>query len=335
MKKVKHVLLTGGVGSRLWPLSRKSNPKQYINLFGDQSLFEIAIERNQRHTDMLCIVGNGANKHLSMTVLDRLTIKQKNIEVITEATPRNTASAIAFAAFSSNPDDILLVTPSDHIIQADENYNNAIKTGLFLAEKGYIATFGITPQYPETGYGYIEYKGDEVISFREKPDLKTAEKFVANGNFLWNSGMFCFTAKTFLDELKTFAPDVYEKSSFAWSRAQNGELNLEDSLQIPAISIDYAILEKSKKIKVVKSDIHWSDMGSFESVYQYLVEQGHPVDENGNMVINQEKPTFFMGLTNVIVIHTKDATLILQKENAQDVKDLYMHLENTNEKLID
>ena len=170
------MLLTGGVGSRLWPLSRKSTPKQYINLFGDKSLFEIAIDRNLSFTDTLCIVGNKANKHLSLEVLDRMVEKQKNIEIITEATPRNTASAIAFAAFSSKPEDILLVTPSDHIIKANENYDHAIQAALLLAEEGFITTFGITPEYPETGYGYIEYNGDEVVSFREKPNLETAEK---------------------------------------------------------------------------------------------------------------------------------------------------------------
>lgn len=330
--KIKHILLTGGVGSRLWPLSRKSNPKQYINLFGDKCLFEITIERNQNFADTLCIVGNKANEHLSRKVVAQKEITA--VSFITEATPRNTAPAIAFAAFSAHPDDILLVTPSDHIITANDAYTKAINKALDLAQEGNIVTFGITPQHAETGYGYIEFDGDEVISFREKPNLETAKDFLRKKNFLWNSGMFCFKAGVFLRELQKYAPIVYDKSLEAWSNAKNGTLSMDDSLKIPAISIDYAVLEKSDKIKVVKSDIEWSDMGSFEAVYKYLTAQGHPVDENGNLVINPDRPTYFTGLKNVIVVNTKDVTLILQKEHAQDVKDLYSYLETENQELI-
>lgn len=141
---------------------------------------------------------------------------------IIEATPRNTAAAIAFAAFAAQPDDILIVTPSDHVIVGDEAYQDAISEGIEKANKGYIVTFGIKPTRPETGYGYIEYKDDHVLSFREKPNQDTAEDFIERGNFLWNSGMFCFRADTFLSELQTFEPKVYATALAACSIAAMG-----------------------------------------------------------------------------------------------------------------
>ncbi len=150
-----------GVGSRLWPLSRKSQPKQYLEIFDGKSLFEITVERNSNLADKVMVVGNVDNHHLSGKVMDKTNTAYLNI---VEATPRNTAAAIAFAAFASNPDDILIVTPSDHIIEKEEEYNNAIQEAISKAKEGYIVTFGIIPTKPETGYGYIESKGDKVIS---------------------------------------------------------------------------------------------------------------------------------------------------------------------------
>jgi mannose-1-phosphate guanylyltransferase len=253
---------------------------------------------------------------------------------IVEATPRNTAAAIAFAAFASNPDDILIITPSDHIIDKMDDYNNAIQEAISKAEDGFIVTFGIIPTKPETGYGYIESKGDKVITFREKPNETTAKEFIARGNFLWNSGMFCFKAGVLLDELKQFQPDVYEKSKEVWEASKEGFLDLDLSMQIPSISIDYAVMERSKKIKVVPASFSWSDLGSFESVYEYLVTKGHPIDLNGNMVIGCDSHTTFLGLRNTIFVHTDTANLILQKENSQDVKDVYNELERQNSDLL-
>nr|WP_199000377.1 mannose-1-phosphate guanylyltransferase [Flavobacterium sp. ASV13] len=326
-----HVILTGGVGSRLWPLSRKSQPKQYLEIFDGKSLFEITVERNSNLADKVMVVGNVDNHHLSGKVMDKTNTAYLNI---VEATPRNTAAAIAFAAFASNPDDILIVTPSDHIIEKEEEYNNAIQEAISKAKEGYIVTFGIIPTKPETGYGYIESKGDKVISFREKPNETTAKEFIARGNFLWNSGMFCFKAGVLLEELKQFQPDVYEKSKSVWESSQKGFLDLNLSLEIPSISIDYAVMERSKKIKVVPASFSWSDLGSFESVYEYLVSKGHPVDSNGNMVIGCDSHTTFLGLRNTIFVHTDTANLILQKENSQDVKDIYNELEKQNSNLL-
>ncbi|WP_433779260.1 mannose-1-phosphate guanylyltransferase [Flavobacterium anhuiense] len=330
-KSITHVILTGGVGSRLWPLSRKSRPKQYLEIFEGKSLFEMTVERNTHLADRVMVVGNVDNHHLSGAVMDKTKTSYVNI---VEATPRNTAAAIAFAAFASDPEDILIITPSDHIIDKIEDYNNAIQEAICKAQDGFIVTFGIIPTKPETGYGYIESKGDKVLSFREKPNETTAKEFIARGNFLWNSGMFCFKAGVLLDELKQFQPDVYEKSKAVWEASKQGFLNLELSMQIPSISIDYAVMERSKKIKVVPASFSWSDLGSFESVYEYLVSKGHPIDSNGNMVIGCDSHTTFLGLRNTIFIHTDTANLILQKENSQDVKDIYNELEKQNSDLL-
>ncbi len=330
-KSVTHVILTGGVGSRLWPLSRKSRPKQYLEIFDGKSLFEMTVERNSHLANKVMVVGNVDNFQLSGKVMDKTNTSYINI---VEATPRNTAAAIAFAAFASDQDDILIVTPSDHIIDKAGNYNEAINEAVIKAQEGFIVTFGIIPTKPETGYGYIESKGDKVISFREKPNETTAKDFIARGNFLWNSGMFCFKAGVLLNELKQFQPDVYDKSKLVWESNKGGFLDLNLSLEIPSISIDYAVMERSKKIKVVPASFSWSDLGSFESVYDYLTSKGHPKDENGNMVIGCEKQTFFLGLKNTIFVHTDTANLILQKENSQDVKDIYSELERQNSKLL-
>jgi mannose-1-phosphate guanylyltransferase len=326
-----HVILTGGVGSRLWPLSRKSQPKQYLDLVEGKSLFEMTVERNRTIADKIIVVGNIDNCHLSRQVMEKSNTPY--VDII-ESTPRNTAAAIAFAAFASQPDDILIVTPSDHIIDGVEQYESAIHDAVEKASKGFIVTFGIAPTKPEIGYGYIERRGDDVISFREKPNQVTAKDFIAKGNFLWNSGMFCFKAGVFLEELQSFKPEVYEKSKIAWDNNTNGILGLELSLEIPSISIDYAVMERSKKIKVVPSTFIWSDLGSFESVYDYLVSTGHPVDKNGNMVIGTNNYTAFVGVKNTIFVYTETANLILHKDSSQEVKSVYNELESNDSNLL-
>ncbi|NVJ87797.1 MAG: NTP transferase domain-containing protein [Algoriphagus sp.] len=330
--KTTNLILSGGVGSRLWPLSRKARPKQYLPIFEGETLFQKTARRNQAFCEQILVVGNVDNYQLSRKDLEKAGIS--DYQEIIEACPRNTAAAIAFAAFASNPDDVLFVTPSDHLIESDSSYQKSVERAIELAKAGFIVTFGLKPKHPETGYGYIEAKGEDVLSFREKPDLQTAQTFLEKGNFYWNSGMFCFQAGVFLEELKAFEPEVYQKSLEAWKAAQEGKLDLNLSLQIPSISVDYAVMERSKKVKVVPSDFAWSDMGSFESIYEYLEKQGHPKDENGNMVIGTDLHTEFTGMKNTLLIQTADAILVLQKEKAQDVKKVYERLEKDKPELI-
>lgn len=327
-----NVILSGGVGSRLWPLSRKSRPKQYLPIFEEETLFQKTAIRNQGLCDSILVVGNCENFELSRFDLKKSGLD--NFGEIIEACPRNTAAAIAFAAFQANSEDILFVTPSDHLIQSDQRYFEAVNRAIQLAKEGNIVTFGLKPIKPETGFGYIEAEGEEVLSFREKPDLNTAVEFIQQGNFYWNSGMFCFRAGIYLEELLKFEPELYRTAKLAFESSEQGKLDLELSLQIPSISVDYAVMERTKKIKVVPSDFSWSDMGSFESIYEYLDSQGHPKDQDGNMVIGTDIHPEFVGLKNTLLIQTPDAILVLQKEKAQDVKKVYERLEKEKPKLV-
>lgn len=332
MKKI-NVILSGGVGSRLWPLSRKSRPKQYLPIFGGETLFQKTVKRNTEFCDEILVVGNCENFELSRKDLSASGVS--DYSEIVEACPRNTAAAIAFAALAAQPEDILFVTPSDHLIESGKDYKNAIERAVELAGEGYIVTYGLKPQHPETGFGYIEADGEEVKSFREKPNKETAETFIKAGNFYWNSGMFCFKAGVFLEELKAFEPEVFEKSKITFEMAENGFLDKGLSLQIPSISVDYAVMERTKKIKVVPSGFSWSDMGSFESIYDHFKKEGHPVDRNGNMAFGLNVHTEFVGLRNTIFIYTEDAVLILKKNKAQDVKKVFEKLEQVKSRLIE
>lgn len=328
---VTHVVLTGGVGSRLWPLSRKSQPKQYLELFDGQSLFEKTIARNESETNNLIIVGNIENYEMSNKVMRNFN---KSFTHIVEATPRNTAAAIAFAAFASEAEAVLLITPSDHIIEDFDLYTSALRRAIEIAKEDYLVTFGIKPTKPETGYGYIEFDGERVIAFHEKPDLQKAITYLNDGNYFWNSGLFCFKAGLFLSELKKQEPEIYSASKLAWEASKNGFLDLELSLQIPSISVDYAVMERSKNIKVVAATFQWSDLGSFESVYEYMIAKGHQKDAFGNITIGTDIHTAFVGVSNCLFVHSPDAFLIVQKENSQDVKKVYQNLEEIQSPLL-
>ncbi|TLU94803.1 mannose-1-phosphate guanylyltransferase [Dyadobacter sediminis] len=333
MSKLIHVILSGGVGSRLWPVSRKSMPKQYIPMFGDKSLFQLSAERNKHLVSQALVVGNKENYLLSQADMVRADIAI--YDEIIEALPRNTAAAVAFAAFAVHSDDILLVTPSDHIITNEDAYAQAISEAVGFASEGYLVTFGITPTKPETGYGYIECDGNAVLSFREKPDSETAQSFLESGNFLWNSGMFCFQAGAYLDELKKFEPEIYEASLTAFSLRSDDFLPTEESMLIPSKSIDYAVMERSDKIKVVKANFGWSDLGSFESIWEHWEGQGenHRFVKN-NCVVGSSKHVEFLGVDNLVLVETNDAILVLAKGSSQDVKKIYERLEKEKPELV-
>lgn len=329
MGNIVNVILSGGVGSRLWPLSRKSRPKQYIPLFDGKSLFELTVQRNQSIAKHCIMVGSIQNVDLAKSYLPT-----DNTQLIVEAVPRNTAAAIAFAAFASNPDDVLIVSPSDHLIEDQAKYEASLREGVRCAEEGYLVTFGIQPTRPETGYGYIEHKESDVLSFREKPNLETAREFLKKGNFLWNSGIFCFKASIYLEELFRFEPKVFRAAKEAFEQSTNGLLSAELSANIPSKSIDYAVMERSERIKVVPSDFSWSDMGAFDSLYDYLKTKGHPIDARGNMAICTDKQVSFLGVEHTILVDTADAILVVQKQSAQDVKHLYEELEQGGSTLL-
>lgn len=328
---VVNVILSGGVGSRLWPLSRKSRPKQYIPLFEGSTLFQMCIQRNRTVTDVLQVIGSIDNYELSRA--DFASCNITDYKEIIEAAPRNTAASVAFAAFAAAPDDILLVTPSDHIIDGTDAYNAAVKEAVALAGKDFLVTFGATPQRPETGYGYIEHDGDHhVLSFKEKPSLEKAQEYIASGNYLWNSGMFCFKASVYLEELKRYAPEVFRTSANAIAKINNGFLPGEETMAIPSISVDYAVMEHSERIRVIPFSFEWSDLGSFESIWDYLDKNKE--EKMKNLVLGSKKHVEFLGLENIILVETDDAILVVPRNQTQDVKNVYERLETENPALL-
>lgn len=331
MEKLVQVILTGGVGSRLWPLSRKSRPKQYIPLFGNKSLFQLCAIRNKHLVDELLIVGNQSNRVLSKENLQDIDIL--DYSEIVEVTPRNTAAAIAFAAFSVPEETILLVTPSDQVVTGEDSYAKSIQEAIELAQDGNLVTFGIKPKRAETGYGYIEFDNNTVISFREKPNKEKAEQYYQSGKYLWNSGMFCFKAGVFLEELKKYEPEIFNFSKNAFDNRQGDTLDLDDSNLIPSKSVDYAVMERSKKIKVVCSDFGWSDLGSFDSLWEYL-DNHEEGPSRQNLVLGTDKHVEFLGVDNIVLVETHDAILILPRSMSQEVKDIYERLEKEKPELL-
>lgn len=338
---MKIVILCGGSGTRLWPLSRTLYPKQFVKLFDNESLYQKTIKRNLSLADSFTVVINQEQYFLGLDQMDETKAKGTQTFIL-EPTGRNTAPAIAMAAFAAAPEEILLIVPSDHLIEKEMDYIATIKKAKELAEKDRLVTFGIKPSYPETGYGYIEASGIEVKSFKEKPTTEIAEKYVKSGNYFWNSGMFCFKAKTYLEELQTFAPDIYEQSKLAFEHARKDQairLLLDDMKSIRSESVDYAVMEKSQRVNVIPSDIGWSDLGSFDSLYEALPKDtdGNTLNKNtihigskNNLVIADSRLISTIDIEDLMIVDTKDAIVIAKKGSTQKVKDLVAQVKNRN-----
>lgn len=335
------VILCGGSGTRLWPLSRTLYPKQFVKLFQDESLFQKTLRRNAGFANSFSVVINQEQYFMGLDQAEELKLSRSH-HFILEPIGRNTAPAIAVAALACDPEEILLVVPSDHLIEKQSAYETAVKQATELASQNKLVTFGIKPSYPETGYGYIEASGMDVKSFKEKPDFSTAEKYVKAGNYFWNSGMFCFKAKVFLEELQKFAPDIYADSVKAFKNARGDEalrLQMDDMKAIRSESIDYAVMEKSDKVNVIPSDIGWSDLGSFDSLYEALPKdtkgntEAHNVIHLGsknNLVINQNRLISTIDVEDLMIVDTVDALVIAKKGSTQKVKDLVAMVKQKN-----
>ena len=340
-----NIILCGGSGTRLWPLSRTLMPKQFVKLFNGESLFQKTVERNQKTCDSQFIVSNAEQYFLAVDQLEEhnLDHTKSNIEdsrFLLEPVGRNTAPAVALACLALDPDEIVLVTPSDHLIKNETAYFKALERAKYLAADDYLVTFGITPQYPETGFGYIEADGENVLSFKEKPDAVTAQKYLDAGNYYWNSGMFMFKAGTFLAELKMHAPDLYEAAFTAFENVVREDelirIRHEDMLNIPEDSIDYAVMEKSTRVKVVPSDIDWSDLGSFEALSEEIPsnEDVISIGSSNNLILSSKKVAA-IDVDDLIVIDTADALLVSKKGSSQKVKEVVSKLKTQNSKLPD
>jgi len=323
MKKPTHVILSGGAGSRLWPLSRKSRTKQFLPLFDHQTLFEIALSNNRDITDNVIVIGNQDNYTTTIDLMAKANVTP--YEIIVEAVPRNTAAAIAFAALSVHPSEVMLITPSDQMIEDKGKYHKAVNEAVRLALQNQIVTFGIKPHKPETGYGYIQANEQEVISFHEKPTTSMAIKYLEDGNYFWNSGIFCFQAQTFLEELEQFRPDILAACRKAMAKKKNTFLEVESSLEIPSESIDYAVMEKSKRIKMVRGDFYWSDLGSFEALYEYFKPRNKYV-VGTNLVIAENLKIELQGIENTLIIQSKENLLMMPLSESQEVKKIYERL---------
>jgi mannose-1-phosphate guanylyltransferase len=335
------VILCGGSGTRLWPVSRALYPKQFVRLFNNESLFQKTIKRNQNLATSFSVVINQDQYFMGLDQMNELNLSQKS-QYILEPVGRNTAPAIALAALAADPHEILLILPSDHLIENYEAYETSVKKAMEFAQNDQLVTFGIKPHYPETGFGYIEAQGFEVKSFKEKPDAQTAATYLKFGNYFWNSGMFCFKAKVYLDELKTHAPDIYEQSlqTFKHARTEPAlRLNAEDMKAIRSESIDYAVMEKSSRVKVVPADMGWSDLGSFDSLYEALPKDqaGNTLSANtinigskNNLIISSKRLISTIDVEDLMVVDTQDAILIAKKGSTQKVKELVGEVKKLN-----
>lgn len=333
-----NLILCGGNGTRLWPVSRTLMPKQFAPLFDGQSLFRKTVVTNSAVCDSQFIVSNADQFFLAKDQLEMEGMPHGKF--LLEPVGRNTAPAIALACLTLDPEEIVLVSPSDHVIRKKDEYKNVLLRAQELAKEGNLVTFGITPTSPETGYGYIEAEGENVKRFVEKPDLATAEKYLLAGNFYWNSGIFCFTAKTFLSELGKFSPDMLAaaKAALANTAMEDGEpirISMEDMKAIPANSIDYAVMEKSNKVKVVPSDIGWSDLGSFDSLYNEYPHDAHgnnknarhlAVDTKNSLVMGNQRTIATIDLDQMLIVDTPDALLVAPLSSSQKVKKVVEQL---------
>ena len=335
-----NIILSGGSGTRLWPISRTLMPKQFANLFNSHSLFMMCYERNSSLCEKTLVVSNEQQYFLALDQLE--SVNARNVKFLLEPIGRNTAPAIALACLSLEYDEIVFITPSDHLIRDEVVYKNSVLRAQEYAERGFLVTFGIKPKDANTGYGYIEANGENVLMFHEKPDLATAQSYVEAGNFYWNSGMFMFKAGVFLNELKEQSPEIYDACVLAYEKSSPNcpfRIKLEYMQKIPADSIDYAVMERTSLTKVVPADIGWSDLGSFDSLDDELPKDtnGNTINEKNislnsknNLIINSDRIIATIDVDDLNIIDTKDALLICKKGSSQKVKQVVELLKDSD-----
>ncbi|MEK8021341.1 MAG: mannose-1-phosphate guanylyltransferase/mannose-6-phosphate isomerase [Candidatus Parabeggiatoa sp.] len=341
------VILSGGVGSRLWPLSREYYPKQLLALVGNNTLLQDTVLRLKGLPDqsaplMLC---NETHRFLVAEQLRRIGVSPANI--ILEPVGRNTAPAVAVAALAAvDPNALLLVLPADHMIADTAAFRETVKAGIPLAQANYLVTFGIVPNCPETGYGYINATDAiedtvalSVERFVEKPDIETAQQYIDSGNYYWNSGMFLFKASQYLKELEMFNPDIVGTCRIAMENALEDQdflrLDAASFKACPSDSIDYAVMEKTNAAVVIPLEAGWNDIGSWSSLWN-ISDQ----DDEGNVVIGdvltqnvhksylraEHRLLTAIGVEELVIVETTDAVLVAHKDHVQDVKDIVSRL---------
>ena len=342
------LIMAGGRGTRFWPRSRKRNAKQVLKFFGERSLIQQTVDRLKAviPPDNIWVI---TNEYLQAEIRKQLPEVPKH-QIVAEPAQRNTAPCIALAASiisQQDPEAVLAVFPADHLILKEGRFRNFVKAAFRAAEDAGVVVLGIQPRWAETGYGYIEFPknltpGDnsvlQVTSFREKPDAKTAKRFIERGNFFWNAGMFFWRASVVLDLIREFQPDTERLIA---SLPKFGNRNFASKLaevypQCDNISIDYAVIEKANHVSgLALDDIGWNDVGSWEAVYDLAKKDAHgnavngevfSEDSHGNYV-DAAKTVALVGVENLIVVDTPDALLIAQRSRAQDVSKLVKMIE--------
>ncbi len=337
------VILSGGSGSRLWPLSRQNQPKQFLALFGDHSLFQETVMRASRLPGMQPPVTVCSEDHRFMVGEQLNAIGVKSGGILLEPMARNTAPAIALAALHLVRDDddaTLLIMPADHLIEDEAAFRGAVAQALHLGEDDWLVTFGIRPDYPETGYGYIARGaqlgegGYQVERFVEKPDLATAEGYLAQGTYAWNSGMFLFKARCYLEQLGKHAPAILAAAQAAYEAAESDlDFTRVDKVEFsnsPDDSIDYAVMEKTDRAAVVPVACGWSDIGSWSALWSAAQRDGDGNRHDGDVLSLDSRNSLVrasdrrmiatIGVEDLVIIDTPDATLVARKDRVQDVK---------------
>ena len=342
------VILSGGSGSRLWPLSRTFFPKQFINLVNEETLFQDTIMRLPKKVSEPLIICNEAHRFIVAEQLRQ--IESGNIGIILEPVGKNTAPAIAIAAMkllNDNKDPILLVLSSDHLIKNNQKFHNSIIVANEIAEQKKLVAIGVEPSAAETGYGYIEIDNSEtseyynITSFTEKPNQKNAKKYLDSGNYLWNSGIFLFRASVYLRELEKFEPEIYTacKKSSKSVNIDSDFVRLDNIhfRKCPSKSIDYAVMEKTNNAVVVPFNGVWSDIGSWDTLWK-----AKPKDTNNNViegdvildkvsnsyVYSSNRLVSATNLSDLIIIDTQDALLVSSKKNSQNINNIVEKLKN-------
>ena len=349
---MKAIILAGGAGSRLWPLSREEYPKQLLKLNEDNSLLQNTFLRLRKLVEPENIIAVTNVKHFS-DVKMQLNSKEKNVKVLAEPMGRNTAPAIAcaieyFSQIDNNDDDIVLIVPSDSLIKNVDAFCKTVKKAEKLAQNGYIVTFGIKPYFPETGYGYVKTAealegGFKVDSFVEKPNRETAEIYLKQGNYYWNGGMFMAKISTLKNEFQRYAAEICVCLKDLKFDKDASQIKYSVYEQMPNISIDYAIMEKSEKIALVELLSDWDDLGSWQAIYKEQEKDENDNVISGNVITNNVKNSLVFSqkelvavsdLENVIVVETEDAILACDINKTQNVKVLYERLKQSGSETV-
>ncbi len=340
--KIQPVIMSGGSGTRLWPMSRASKPKQFLKLVTDKTMFQEtalrAYDGGETYLNPVIIAGR---KHGAIITEQLAEIDITPAEIILEPCQRNTAAVAAVAAAwraNGDEDALILLMPADHHIADAEGFRRAVQKGAAAAEKGHIVTFGIKPENPHTGYGYIQTGAKlydsifEVAAFKEKPQREIAEAYLADGNYFWNAGIFLFSAQAMLDELERHAPDIKKAASQALEKSvmSGAARRLDEQIfeACPKNSIDYAVMEKTGKAAIVAPvDVGWTDIGSWSELDASQQSENVVALDCKDTVIRTDGPVIgAAGVDNLIIVATADAVLVARRDNAQEVRAIVEEL---------